>query len=77
MKAKFSVEVLIDGNWVPYKLLTRSRTFRHALNRLPRLIKDFSDHLDCARIKRLHNDKEIADAKISVSNIWGTKHLET
>jgi hypothetical protein len=63
--------------WVPYKILTRSPSIREALDRLPQLVKDIEGGVENARVKCLVQDVQIAEAKIEITKIWGTSHLET
>jgi hypothetical protein len=71
---KFLIEVCLLDKWVPYKILTRSPSIHDALNRLPDLVKDIKGE---ARIKRLSQDVQIAEAKIEITRLWGIKHVET
>ncbi len=74
---RFLVEVRMMDRWMPYKILTRSPSIQEALDRLPKLVADVEGGIENARVKRLQQDVQIADAKIEITKIWGTSHLET
>lgn len=71
------IEVKLMETWIPYRILTRSPTIQHALERLPQLVKDVEGGVENARIKRLFQDVQIAEAKIEITRIWGLGHVET
>ncbi len=74
---RFLIEVRMMDRWLPYKILTRSPSIRHALDRLSMLVKDIDGGVENARVKPLIQDVQISTAKIEITKIWGTSHLET
>lgn len=77
MNPRFLIEVKIAEAWIPFRILTRSPTIQHALDRLPSLVLDVKGGIENARIKRLFQDVQICNAKMEITKIWGMDHLET
>lgn len=71
------IEVRLMEIWIPYRILTRSPSIQHALDRLSQLVKDIKGGVENARIRRLSQDVQICDAKIEITRIWGMNHIET